>query len=43
VLAYHLLRWVGKRLETQSDTRATGKLGIDWKAAFPTKKTEIPA
>jgi transposase len=84
VLAYHLLRWVGKRLEDHNDTRewqtirrllgthsivttrlplADGRtinirkpsqpddeqkrvyrmLGIDWKAAFPTKKTEIPA
>jgi len=84
VLAYHLLRWVGKRLEDHNDTRewqtirrllgthslvttrlplADGRtinirkpsqpddeqkrvyqmLGIDWKAAFPTRKTEIPA
>jgi transposase len=84
VLAYHLLRWVGKRLEDHNDTRewqtirrllgthsivttrlplADGRtinirkpsqpddeqkrvyqmLGIGWKAAFPTKKTEIPA
>jgi len=84
VLAYHLLRWVGKRLEEHNDTRewqtirrllgthslvttrlplADGRtinirkpsqpddeqkrvyqmLGIGWKAAFPTKKTEIPA
>ena len=84
VLAYHLLRWIGKRLEAHNDTRewqtirrllgthslvttrlplADGRtinirkpsqpddeqkrvyqmLGIDWKAAFPTKKTEIPA
>ena len=84
VLAYHLLRWVGKRLEEHNDTRewqtirrllgthslvttrlplADGRtlnirkpsqpddeqkrvyqmLGIDWKSAFPTKKTEIPA
>ena len=84
VLAYHLLRWVGKRLEDHNDTRewqtirrllgthslvttrlplADGRtinirkpsqpddeqkrvyqmLGINWKSAFPTKKTEIPA
>ena len=84
VLAYHLLRWVGKRLEEHNDTRewqtirrllgthslvttrlplADGRtinirkpsqpddeqkrvyqmLGIDWKAAFTTKKTETPA
>lgn len=84
VLAYHLLRWVGKRLEEHKDTRewqtirrllgthslvttrlalADGRtinirkasqpddeqkrvyemLGIDWKSAFPTRKTEIPA
>jgi transposase len=84
VLAYHLLRWVGKRLEAHNDTRewqtirrllgthslvttrlplADGRiinirkpsqpddeqkrvyqmLGIDWKSAFPTRKTEIPA
>jgi transposase len=84
VLAYHLLRWIGKRLEAHNDTRdwqtirrllgthslvttrlplADGRtinirkpsqpddeqkrvyqmLGIDWKSAFPTRKTEIPA
>lgn len=84
VLAYHLLRWFGKRLEEHKDTRewqtirrllgthslvttrlalADGRtinirkasqpddeqkrvyemLGIDWKSAFPTRKTEIPA
>ena len=84
MLAYHLLRWVGKRLEAHNDTRewqtirrllgthslvttrlplADGRtinirkpsqpddeqkrvyqmLGIDWKSAFPTRKTEIPA
>ena len=84
VLACHLLRWVGKRLEAHNDMRdwqtirrllgthslvttrlplADGRiinirkasqpddeqkrlyqmLGIDWKSAFPTRKTEIPA
>jgi hypothetical protein len=84
VLAYHLLRWIGKRLEAHNDMRdwqtirrllgthslvttrlplADGRtinirkpsqpddeqkrvyqmLGIDWKSAFPTRKTEIPA
>jgi len=84
VLAYHLLRWVGKRLEEHNDTRewqtirrllgthslvttrlpladartinirkpsqpddeqkrVYQMLGIDWKAAFTTKKTETPA
>jgi transposase len=84
VLAYHLLRWIGKRLEAHNDTRdwqtirrllgthslvttrlplADGRtinirkpsqpddeqkrvyqmLDIDWKSAFPTRKTEIPA
>ena len=84
MLAYHFLRWVGKRLEEHNDTRerqtirrllgthslvttrlplADGRtintrelsqpddeqkrvcqmLCIDWKSAFPTKKTEIPA
>lgn len=84
VLAYHLLRWIGKRLEAHNDMRdwqtirrllgthslvttrlplADGRtinirkpsqpddeqkrvyqmLDIDWKSAFPTRKTEIPA
>ena len=84
MLAYQLLRWVGKRLEPHNDTRewktirrlrgthslvttrlplADGRtlnirkpsqpdneqkrvyqmLGIDWKSAFPAKKTEISA
>ena len=84
MLAYHFLRWVGKRLEEHNDTRewqtirrllgthslvttrfplTDGRtinirklsqpddeqkrvyqmLCIVWKAAFPTKKTEIPA
>ena len=84
VLAYHLLRWIGKRLEAHNDTRewqtirrllgthslvttrlplADGRtinirkpsqpddeqkrvyqmLDIDWKSAFLTRKTEIPA
>jgi transposase len=84
VLAYHLLHWIGKRLEAHNDTRdwqtirrllgthslvttrlplADGRtinirkpsqpddeqkrvyqmLDIDWKSAFLTRKTEIPA
>ena len=84
VLAYHLLRWIGKRLEAHNDMRdwqtirrllgthslvttrlplADGRtinirkpsqpddeqkrvyqmLDIDWKSAFLTRKTEIPA
>ena len=84
VLAYHLLRWITKRLEDHNDTRQWQTLrrilnthslvttelqhednrtlhirkaskpdeeqkriyqmlGIDWKTAFPTKKTELKA
>jgi hypothetical protein len=43
VLAYHLLCWIGKRLEEHHEKCVYQILGIDWKATFPTKKTEIPS